>query len=48
VAAVVVKMDNVDYATTSWVSGKHVPRPGGPLYWDAFIQRTCSLYMSRF
>ena len=38
----------VDWPNTAWMAGKAVPRPGQPLYWDAFIQRLCSLYSARF
>ena len=47
-SAVAVSMDNVDWAKTDWMTGKASPRPGQPLYWDAFVARLCALYTSRF
>jgi len=43
-----VKMDNVELSSTSFYEGTPAPKPGSPLHWDSFIQRLCSLYVSRY
>ena len=46
--AIVVDMDNVTPATTAYVSKTPAPQIGDPLHYDAFIQRLCSEYRTRF
>jgi hypothetical protein len=47
-AAVVVSMDNIDYRETTYVERPPAPMAGSPIHWDAFIQRICDLYRTRF
>jgi hypothetical protein len=47
-AAIVVDMDNVTLTRTSYVTKPPAPQVGDPLEYDAFIQRLCSEYRSRF
>lgn len=46
--AVVVEMDNVNLASTSYINRPPAPLPGDPLNYDSFIQRICDLYARRF
>lgn len=46
--ALVVILDNVYHPMTSYLPADPAPRPGSPIHWDAFIQRICNLYRSRF
>jgi len=46
--AIVVEMDNVDYASTRYVTEPPAPQVGDPLYYDAFIQTICQVFESRF
>jgi hypothetical protein len=48
VAAIVVNMDNLNLAHTSYVANAPAPQVGDPLHYDAFIQRLCSEYRGRF
>lgn len=45
---IVVKMDNIYLNTTSYVTRLPAPRIGDPMHYDAFIQRICSIYGTRF
>jgi len=47
-AAVVVAMDNIDPASTSYVTSAPAPPVGDPMHYDAFLQRLCSQFSSRF
>lgn len=47
-AAIVVDMDNINLAHTSYVAKSPAPQVGDPLHYDAFIQRLCSEYRNRF
>jgi hypothetical protein len=46
--AIVVSMDNVDLASTAYVTKAPAPQVGDPLHYDSFIQRICSEYRQRF
>lgn len=48
VAALVVNMDNVNLAATSWVNASPAPQIGSPFHWDSFVQRICNEYTRRF
>ncbi len=47
-SVVVVDMDNLELADTSYVETRPAPRPGDPLHWGTFIERICSAYDERF
>jgi len=47
-AVLVVDMDNIDLASTSYVQKGEAPGSGDPLHYDAFIYRLCKLYGRRF
>lgn len=47
-SAIVVSMDNVDWASTSYVTSAPAPPIGDPLSYDAFTQRLCHEYQARF
>lgn len=46
--ALVIEMDNIDWATTRYLEKPPAPRPGDPLHWDAFIEKICIAYDERF
>lgn len=46
--AIVVSMDNVNLTQTSFVTKPPAPQVGDPLHYDAFLQRLCSEYRTRF
>jgi hypothetical protein len=46
--AIVVSHDNIDNASTSYVTSPPAPQIGDPLHYDAFIQKVCSEYAHRF
>jgi hypothetical protein len=43
-----ISMDNVNLASTRYVTRVPAPGVGSPLHWDSFIQRICDLYDSRW
>lgn len=45
---IVVSHDNIDNASTHYVTAPLAPQIGDPLHYDAFIQRICSEYARRF
>ena len=45
---IVVDMDNMNLATTRYHEAAPAPKVGDPMHYDAFIQRLCSEYASRF
>ena len=47
-AGIVVNMDNIDLAATRYHETAPAPKVGDPMHYDAFIQRLCSEYVSRF
>ena len=47
-AAIVVSLDNVDWAATSFLTSAPAPTIGDPMHYDAFIQRLCGEYKVRF
>lgn len=46
--AIVVSMDNVNLASTSYVTRAPAPQVGDPLHYDSFIQRLCLEYRRRY
>lgn len=46
--AIVVSHDNIDNATTHFITSPPAPQIGDPLHYDAFVQRVCSQYVERF
>lgn len=46
--AIVVEMDNINYASTRYVTEPPAPQVGDPLHYDAFIQTICQAFESRF
>lgn len=46
--AMVVSHDNMDNASTHYVTLPPAPQIGDPLHYDAFIQKVCSEYARRF
>jgi hypothetical protein len=46
--ALVVEMDNVNIAATRFRTTPPAPVLGSPIHWDAFIQRICAAYTTRF
>ncbi|HWB71048.1 MAG TPA: hypothetical protein VG452_02440 [Egibacteraceae bacterium] len=46
--ALVVSMDNVDLAATTYWTAPPAPQVGSPIHWDAFMQRICTVYGGRF
>ncbi len=46
--ALVIDMDNVHFATTTYVTKAPAPKPGDPLHWDGFIADICSAYDTRY
>lgn len=48
IVALVVNMDNLDLAATSWVNAAPAPQVGSPYHWDSFVQRICNEYTRRF
>ncbi len=46
--AILVSMDNVNLAGTSYFTTPPAPQVGDPLHYDSFIQRICSEYRHRF
>jgi len=46
--AVVVSHDNIDNASTHYVTTPPAPQIGDPLHYDAFIQKVCAEYARRF
>jgi hypothetical protein len=46
--AILVNLDNVNLAGTSYFTASPAPQVGDPLHYDAFIQRLCSEYQRRF
>ena len=47
-AGIVVNMGNIDLAATRYHETAPAPKVGDPMHYDAFIQRLCSEYVSRF
>lgn len=47
-AAIVVSMDNIAWQTTSFLTAAPAPTVGDPMHYDAFIQRLCGEYRTRF
>ena len=47
-SAIILSMDNVNLASTSYVTKLPAPQIGDPLNYDSFIQRLCSDYGQRF
>lgn len=45
---IVVSHDNIDSASTHYVTAPPAPQIGDPLHYDAFIQKVCSKYTRRF
>lgn len=45
---IVVDMDNMNLAATSYRQSPPAPPVGHPMHYDAFIQRLCSEYTARF
>jgi hypothetical protein len=45
---VVVRHDNINNKTSSYLTKKPAPQVGDPLHYDAFIQSICSTYTTRF
>jgi hypothetical protein len=46
--AIVVKDDNIDFAAAEYQELPPAPRVGDPMHYDAFIQRLCAEWSSRF
>jgi hypothetical protein len=46
--AIVVSHDNIENASTLYVTSLPAPQIGDPLHYDAFIQKVCSEYAGRF
>jgi hypothetical protein len=46
--AIILNMDNINLAGTAYVTKAPAPQVGDPLHYDAFIQRLCAEYRSRF
>jgi hypothetical protein len=46
--AIVVSHDNIDNASTHYITSPPAPQIGDPLQYDAFIQKVCSEYSRRF
>jgi hypothetical protein len=46
--AIVVSHDNIENASTHYVTSLPAPQIGDPLHYDAFIQKVCSEYAGRF
>lgn len=46
--AIVVDVDNEDWASTLFITKPPVPQVGDPLHYDAFIQSICNQYTERF
>jgi hypothetical protein len=44
----VINMDNIDPAATTYESRPPAPQAGDPLHYDAFLQRLCSQYQDRY
>lgn len=44
----VVEMDNVDLASTEYVTKQPAPKPGDPMHWDSFIADICAAYGARY
>jgi hypothetical protein len=47
-SAIVLKMDNAVWPSTTFLTEPPAPQVGSPVHWDAFIQRVCQVYTSRF
>lgn len=47
-AAIVVEIDNINWATRSYVHGSPAPAVGDPMHYNAFIQRLCAEYTAWF
>lgn len=45
---IVVSHDNIDNASTHYVTAPPAPQIGDPLHYDAFVQKICSEYARRF
>lgn len=45
---IVVDDDNIDFAATSYRESPPAPQIGDPMHYDAFIQRLCAEWTSRF
>jgi hypothetical protein len=46
--AIVLDMDNVNLPATAYITKPPAPQIGDPVHYDAFIQRLCSEYRTRF
>jgi len=46
--AIVVDMDNVNLADTTFIERAPAPIVGDPLNYDSFLQRLCAIYEARF
>ena len=46
--AIVVDVNNINFASASFVQQKPAPLVGDPLNYDSFIQRVCAFYEQRF
>lgn len=46
--AIVISDDNIDLAATHYHEGPPAPPVGDPMHYDAFIQRLCSEWSSKF
>jgi hypothetical protein len=47
-AAIVVAVDNIDWSTAAYAAGSPAPSVGDPIHYDAFIQKLCAEYRTRF
>lgn len=47
-SVIVVNDDNIDYASASYYESPPAPQIGDPMHYDAFIQRLCTEWTSRF
>jgi len=45
---IVIDMDNLDWLSTRFYEKPPAPKVGDPLHYDAFIQRLCSEYVTRY
>lgn len=45
---IVVNDDNIDFAETEYQEAPPAPQVGDPMHYDAFIQRLCAEWTSRF
>jgi hypothetical protein len=45
---IVVDMDNINLSATSYFETTPAPQVGDPMHYDAFIQRLCAEYTTRY